>query len=193
MEENMTTCIYCDHEKLSVEFRDPKTKKGGRLNICFACVSSTPLGSKICSKCAKLKNLSEYHPHTKTVDGKQPSCKDCCYKVKLRSQEKYPEKHRERMRTIVRRAHVRRKYKLVRGEYEFLVEKTGNTCEACGNPETITHKDGSIWELCVDHDHVTGKVRGLLCHACNRAAGAINDDPARLRQIADYLEERRLL
>jgi hypothetical protein len=40
----------------------------------------------------------------------------------------------------------------------------------------------------VDHDHKTGKVRGILCHKCNIALGLIGDDPARARALANYLE-----
>ena len=42
--------------------------------------------------------------------------------------------------------------------------------------------------LHVDHDHETGKIRGLLCHACNIVLGLVKDDPDRLRLLANYLE-----
>lgn len=56
----------------------------------------------------------------------------------------------------------------------------------------ICHKDvdpggrHNSWKI--DHNHTTGAVRGLLCHACNVALGFMGDDPARLRAAADYLE-----
>lgn len=48
----------------------------------------------------------------------------------------------------------------------------------------------AIDELVGDHDHATGKPRGILCRNCNLALGNMADDPARLRAAADYLERQ---
>lgn len=45
----------------------------------------------------------------------------------------------------------------------------------------------------MDHDHITGALRGLLCNFCNRALGNMRDNPVALRQAADYLENGRLV
>lgn len=54
-------------------------------------------------------------------------------------------------------------------------------CESCGDlPDRDT--------LCMDHNHLTGEFRGWLCHRCNSGIGLFNDEPARLRKAATYLE-----
>lgn len=53
-------------------------------------------------------------------------------------------------------------------------------CENCG----------SAHRLCVDHDHKTGRVRGILCHGCNVALGAAKDDIEILEGLITWLRER---
>jgi len=55
-------------------------------------------------------------------------------------------------------------------------------CAICGNP-------GGKKRLCVDHDHVTGKIRGILCDNCNVGIGRLKDDIGLLYRAIDYLEE----
>ena len=42
--------------------------------------------------------------------------------------------------------------------------------------------------LVVDHDHKTGKVRGLLCHNCNRALGLLHDDQELMQKASEYVK-----
>jgi hypothetical protein len=77
-------------------------------------------------------------------------------------------------------SHLRRKYNLSIADYNRLLESQNHLCATPGC--------GSSTRLCVDHDHTTGRIRGILCHKCNLAAGHMGDSPARLRALADYLE-----
>lgn len=73
---------------------------------------------------------------------------------------------------------------------EMLVAQHG-VCAICEKPETAKSswsKHGEARWLCVDHDHATGAIRGLLCNACNHALGHMHDDPSLLRRAADYLD-----
>lgn len=70
---------------------------------------------------------------------------------------------------------------LTADEYDALSERQGGRCAICG--------DVPKGRLVVDHDHETGKVRGLLCNFCNAALGFFRDDPHRLIAAANYLQE----
>ena len=71
------------------------------------------------------------------------------------------------------------RYGLSRKDWEKLCEDY--SCKICGKDD-----DG---ELCVDHDHNTGKVRGLLCHTCNKGLGLLYDSPKLLRNAITYLNQ----
>lgn len=67
-------------------------------------------------------------------------------------------------------------------------EAAGNRCEICGGTESPTQWGNRFH---IDHDHVTGELRGLLCTSCNAGLGQFADDPDRLRRAAEYLETHR--
>lgn len=76
-----------------------------------------------------------------------------------------------------------RKYGLDVDGYDVLLAKQGGGCALCGAAKS---KHGA--RLAVDHDHATGRVRGLLCMNCNRKLGSFGDDPAQLIAAAEYLQ-----
>lgn len=65
----------------------------------------------------------------------------------------------------------------------MLVNQDG-LCAICGT-DTPGRKHENF---SVDHDHLTGRVRALLCHFCNVGIGHFGDNPATLRAAADYLD-----
>jgi hypothetical protein len=70
-------------------------------------------------------------------------------------------------------------------ELAALKNAQGGVCASCRQPETVK-RNGKIRELCVDHDHIGGHVRGLLCLNCNKSLGHAKDSSAKLRALADY-------
>lgn len=82
------------------------------------------------------------------------------------------------------------KYKLTREVYDEMLSKQNNACAICGRELCtleVYNKELKPSKPCVDHDHSSGMVRGLLCSRCNVAVGMFEDDPERMLSAAVYL------
>lgn len=79
---------------------------------------------------------------------------------------------------------LKMKYGITLAEYEILAEVQNHVCAICKKPQMNGRR------LAVDHDHRTGKIRGLLCGKCNFALGYLNDNPVLADIAAAYLRER---
>lgn len=77
---------------------------------------------------------------------------------------------------------LRRRFGIFVDEYDKMLQN--GVCAVCGK----TSLDGR--RLAVDHNHITGEIRGLLCVSCNRALGLVYDNPNILRRLIKYLERR---
>jgi Autographiviridae endonuclease VII len=61
--------------------------------------------------------------------------------------------------------------------YEQTLRDQNGACAICGKPETAVHQNGRVVSLSIDHDHNTGKVRGLLCRLCNHHLHSVEHNP----------------
>jgi hypothetical protein len=85
---------------------------------------------------------------------------------------------------------LRKNYGLTIADEQAMIEAQRNTCMICGDaPDPNGVKASS--RLHVDHDHVTGKVRALICIRCNQGIGYFRDDPELLRTAALYILKHR--
>lgn len=102
----------------------------------------------------------------------------------------YSKMWRERNMSIVLDAEYKKRYGITLYDYNRMYSEQNGVCYICKKPEVrVDHRTKKISRLAVDHDHVTGKVRALLCHSCNVALGAFKDDQALLRKAVEYLEK----
>jgi hypothetical protein len=117
---------------------------------------------KICTQCGEQKPYTEFAAHK--VLGIRPNCKRCA-----------------------RSKHIERLYGITIDDYEKMYEDQKGLCALCGSGEVAT-LNGNVTRLCIDHDHGTGEVRGLLCRGCNHLLDAIEVKPADwLLKAHDYL------
>ncbi len=101
--------------------------------------------------------------------------KDAC-----RAANEYRLKHPEQRRN----QELNKMYGITRLEYNAMIDLQGNRCAICGNELTV------IRQIHVDHDHKTGKVRGILCGQCNMAIGKFHDNTNILQRAINYLLKR---
>jgi hypothetical protein len=140
-------------------------------------VRPAPPGHKWCPQCKQAKLLAEFAPDKQSTLGVHPWCRAC---------KRHYDAESKRTK---RQNYWRSRYGISEQEYQCLFAAQGGVCAICGNAETRTHK-GVVQVLSVDHDHVTGDVRGLLCYACNTGIGFLRDDTHLLERAIGYLRGR---
>lgn len=93
---------------------------------------------------------------------------------------------RGRLRKMHRRLNsdMQLNYNVTAEQYQRLTEAQGGVCAICKKPNETTRTK----RLFVDHDHTTGRLRALLCHACNAGLGYFREDPALFLRAIAYLK-----
>ncbi len=127
--------------------------------------------TKVCTLCEEEKDVSLFSVDTRSRSGYQTRCKECQSYVK------------KEMASYYRGKHLEYKYNMTHEDYEAMLEQQDHKCAVCGISEV--HAENS--RLCVDHDHNTGQVRGLLCKKCNQAIGLLQDNPDFCESAGRYL------
>ena len=120
---------------------------------------------KKCNKCNTRKLLGDFHLSAASKDGFQNYCKLC-------------KKAYDRPNKLLRI------YGLTQAAYDDILKQQNGRCAICERGQKLD----SV--LCVDHDHDTGQVRGLLCNQCNTGIGLLQDSIGMLASAIIYLEKR---
>jgi Recombination endonuclease VII len=165
---------------------------------------------KKCRTCKEEKPLSEFYSNSSYADGVSSECKTCSHarsrlwrlrnlqksreysrqweaenKEKIKAYRKdFISRNLEHYRERCKRSDRKRKYGVTGQQFLSMKEAQGNRCAICGN--TPSGK-----ELCIDHCHATGKVRGLLCNHCNVVLGMAEDSVQILTEAIAYLQRTK--
>jgi hypothetical protein len=187
---------------------------GNVTNICKGDAGMSIL-SKKCTKCGEVKSADQFAKSLRYKSGLYPSCKDCnnaddrkryqenrevikakklgAYYDNLEHNRKrslgYYYDHREQSSLRNRSYYLKTKFGITLEQYQEMFDAQGGVCAVCGKPETSKSNTGDDKLLAVDHDHKTGKVRGLLCHKCNAGIGHFDDNESLLDKAIRYLRK----
>lgn len=102
------------------------------------------------------------------------------------SQRRYRAKNPGKIAETWKRWFIRKYYGLTLDDVAVMLEAQNGCCAICRSPFGND-------ERCIDHDHRTGKIRGLVCHRCNMGIGFLRDDPAILTSAAIYVRDGGVL
>lgn len=129
---------------------------------------------KVCSKCKEKKPSHKFHINNNR-DGLAATCNECVRIYYLQNRKQYAENK------------LWRRYGITKIQYESMLKLQNGVCAICGKMET-KKQYGKVQILSVDHDHITGRIRGLLCFGCNTKLGILENKDW-LRKAKRYLEE----
>lgn len=135
-----------------------------------------------CYVCKRVLSFSEFYPNRWRASGIHGECKECS-----RKQTKQRRINNPNMVADDRRYNIKRKYRISVLEYDLLFAAQLGLCSICKQPETAMWK-GRPKPLAVDHCHVTGENRGLLCSKCNVGLGYFRESAELLKAAITYLQ-----
>ena len=185
-------CPDCHLEKPLEEFPRNKGTKNGRGTYCKLCYAvryrvyrvrkasaegrsirhrpEVPEDSAYCPACGQIKPLTDFGRNRGSRSGRTAYCKPC---HNAKGKETYT-----RLYGGTREYHLRRRYGITSADVDRMIEAQGGVCAICQEREP-KH---------VDHDHMTGVVRGVLCFCCNQGLGNFRDRQDVMQAAIDYLE-----
>lgn len=122
-----------------------------------------------CYKCHMSKPISEFKSNPAMLKGYENICKSC---------------------TIIRQREHRiyRYYGIELEDYDKMAKDQEGKCLLC---EKVPNGLKKGEQFHVDHDHITGKIRGLLCDTCNRGLGMFKESPELLLKASEYISKHR--
>ena len=158
---------------------------------------------RICCKCKIPKSLEDFAKDKYDKSGRTYQCKKCRNEKQKEWVAANPEKvkalnkkHKETRKEFYsnperklkyRKASIERTFGIKYSEYERMMDEQNGLCAICFQPETSLKNK----YLSVDHCHDTGKIRGLLCNACNRGIGYLKDSHLVIQNAFTYLTKHK--
>ena len=138
--------------------------------------------NKICTCCGESKSLHLFHKDQRQKDGRTARCALCRTQAQVEFQNKQKIERPEHYKRWRKSNNYSSKYGISLSDVEQKIKQQGNCCPICKT---------SLAEnpYAVDHSHMTGKVREILCHSCNKGIGFFYESTESLANAILYLQK----
>jgi len=157
------------------------------------------LNSFTCQSCDVSKPTESFKRSSTAKRGHRAVCKECDSVAntawRKNNKDKKDEKDKEwkkqnpsKVKNSYYKYNLKRKFNLSEQDYEQMLTSQEGCCAICRQTYCSTG-----YRFAVDHCHVTGKIRGLLCQACNTGIGKLKDNVDLLKRAIEYLEKDQAL
>lgn len=205
----LRACRTCGIAKPLVDFRSEVRRDGTRHRYRASCrkcenakkrewyqqAASAPLAvvlplgefaTQVCRTCEQALPFDQFGRNMAMCTGLKRNCKKCEGEYSREWVKRNPDK--------AYNSHLLRAFGISLDEYNVILERQDGMCAICGElpdgPRNQRKGGRNVFKarLVVDHDHATGKVRGLLCNNCNAAIGLLKDDQAMVGSALAYLD-----
>jgi len=179
--EGTKICRGCGETKSVDDFNTNRQYKDGLSTLCKVCrlkqrqeihakygYKLQTDGTMVCSSCKRTLPCTQFALDKTSKTGRTFVCRECSSKHS-------------------RACHLRKKYGLTVDVFNAMQNSQNNKCAICNRSFEDRAKNYFGGGVCVDHNHKSGRVRGLLCNECNLALGYLEDNPFRVFSIIGYL------
>ena len=152
---------------------------------------------KICTKCKQSKDLDQFNKNSSQKDGYNYRCRFCCNLATRLSESKnrvqtritnshWKKKNPEKNKRDNRKWRLKNYYGLTEEQYASMFKAQDGKCAICNK-----HQSQLKVALAVDHNHLTNKVRQLLCRTCNSFLGYIQEDEQTAVNLVEYIGKHK--
>lgn len=203
---NPTTkaCSKCGDE---LRIGDFSIHRGKRTDECLTCRKAREAGyrkrtaatrvvivdgDRTCRICGSTKHVTKFPIRRLMTGGRGTECKECD-NARQRAWRKNAVATRPDFiaaRKLSQDKIQAKRYGLTLEQYRMLEAMATGKCEICQKPARRRGNWRADSRLHIDHDHKSGRVRGMLCTDCNRGLGLFGDNPKTLQRAAEYICQR---
>jgi len=166
----VTHCNICGEEKTYKTLQSYNKCKDAPCKSCSNSIKNGGSGNvkvidgnKKCISCGEIKSVSEFHFYKNR--NKYHSLCFICKKEKFKEYQKNTGRFK--------------RYGITKEKYDEMVLVQNNKCYICENHQEV---------LYIDHNHITGEIRKLLCRDCNSALGLLKENKKTINNMKKYIE-----